>query len=77
MTRHGYFLPSLGAFGDFELAREAEELWESAPTGELAVEHLSRYDGAAVFVREDGTKVRRVSLLNFFGPAFAVTVRDL
>lgn len=68
--RHGYYIASTGQpYGDPEFASEARILWgERVPT--------SKYDGASIFDRPDGTVVRRTVQVDFSTAPVTTNVQD-
>lgn len=85
MIRHGYYLPATNTeYGDPEFSALARALWveTQVPTpvspsdGVLLLPEPpkpSRYCGASVFTREDGTLMRRITLVS---EEMVTTVKD-
>jgi hypothetical protein len=74
--RHGYFLPGRGLFGDIDLAVDAQTFWSLSPAGDFLWKHLGHYDGASIWITNDGRTTIRLCLQDFFSEKFRVEVRD-
>jgi hypothetical protein len=67
--RYGYYIPTQDLLcGDLEFATEARENFRALalPCDKHGNYQGNRYDGFSIYVREDGTLVKRLTLQNFF-----------
>jgi hypothetical protein len=68
--RHGYYIASIQqSFGDPEFADAARALWgERVPT--------SKYDGASIFTRPDGSVISRTVQVDFSTTPPTTSIQD-